>query len=704
MHTKTTINTVWNIGTPDDTIAKTIAESLGVSEFLAKLIAAKGFTDPKQAERYLNGGSELLHDPFLLPDMEKAVFRIREAIESGEKILSYGDYDVDGVTSVSLLLLYLREKGADVEYYIPERVGEGYGLNKNAIERFAESGVTLIITVDSGITAGEEVALAAEQGVDVVITDHHECRETLPGAVAVVNPHRPDSTYPFTELAGVGVVFKLVCALENNKGISRLCQKYADIVSLGTVADVMPIIGENRVIVKIGLDRLEKTSNNGLRALILATFAEKRSSKNKKLTSSSISYGLAPRINAAGRIGDVNRAVRLLVTENKVEAEDIADYLCAVNRERQLVENAIFEQAVAQIEGGGYENDKVIVLTSDSWHLGVIGIVASKITERYGLPCILISLDGDIGKGSGRSVKGFNINEAISRTKEHLVKYGGHELAAGLTILRENVDIFRKKINEYAVNAFDFDNMCTYIDADFELSGKDFTLENALEITKLEPYGLQNAEPIFYMSDVTIAEIYAIGEGKHLKLMLEKDGVRITAVYFGMRKENFPYDEGMHADFLFELSYNDFRGSQTVQMIVKDVRPESRMTAEKTAYETMFRGVKDGSITCEKEHIPDLMNFRTIFMFVKSALDNMYDKPKELSVYRSALKVSLDFHVNVSPCMLNIALEVFDEMGLVRLIRQPDADKVTVSLVKTAAKVDLNNSAFLRFVKEHANT
>ena len=699
MHIKNTFNTVWNIGTPDQAAVRQLAETLNVSPFLAKLLAAKKMTDSAQAERFLNGGTELLHDPFLLPDMDKAVERIRKALAEHEKILIYGDYDVDGVTSVSVLLLYLREHGADVCYYIPERISEGYGLNKAAIERFGAQGVRLIITVDSGITASEEVSFASNNGIDVVITDHHECREQLPGAVAVVNPHRLDSEYPFTELAGVGVVFKLVCALEQNKYIDRLCAKYCDIVALGTVADVMPIIGENRVIVKLGLERLEKTSNDGLRALILCAFSEKRSSKNRKLTSSSISYGLAPRINAAGRIGDVNRAVRLLVTDNKQEAAQIADYLCSVNRERQLIENAIFEQAVLQIESSAdFENDKVIVLTSDSWHLGVIGIVASKITERYGLPSILISFDGDIGKGSGRSVKGFNINEAISRCREYLVKYGGHELAAGLTISRDNVDAFRRKINEYAAATFDFDHICTYLDADFELGGKDVTIENALEITKLEPYGLSNAEPLFYMPDVRIREIYSIGEGKHLKLMLEKDGAVMTAVYFGMRKDHFPYFEGMSADFLFNLGYNDFRGCLSVQMIVRDVRPESRAYAEKNAQEELFEAIKAGRAPCPREHIPDLMKFRTIFLYFKSVLKDTASA-QSFSVSRTAVRISTDYHTQITPCMLNIALEVFSEMKLMELERASDPDLAAVSLIKTASKVDLNDSAFLRAVK-----
>lgn len=700
MHIKNIKNTVWNIGEPDIQTITNLKDALGVSEFLAKLIVSKGFSDVKDADAFINGGSELFYDPFLMPDMDKAVERINRAVSDNEKILIYGDYDVDGVTSVALLLLYLRSRGAEVDYYIPERVNEGYGLNNAAIDKFKEDGISLIITVDSGITAGEEVNYASEHGIDVVITDHHECREKLPDAVAVVNPHRPDSKYPFEELAGVGVVFKVVCALEGNKNIARLCSKYSDIVALGTVADVMPIIGENRIIVKLGLEQLEKTSNNGLKALIAAAFSEKRSAKNKKLTSASISFGLAPRINAAGRIGDVNRAVKLLITENKQEAENIADYLCAVNRERQLIENEIFEQAVEQIESTtDFDNDKVIVLTSDKWHIGVIGIVASKITDRYGLPSILISFDGDTGKGSGRSVKGFNINEAISQCKEHLIKYGGHELAAGLTISRENVDVFRKMINEYAAKTFDFDNVCTYVNGDFELEAKDVTLENALEIAKLEPYGLRNPEPMFYMSDVCIKEIYSIGEGKHLKLILEKDGAVMTAVYFGMPKENFPYFEGMCADFMFALGYNDFRGCMTVQLVIKDIRPENREYMQKIAEEQLFEDILAGKTLCPAEHMPDLMNFRTIFMFLKNIIKT-FGRSERYSVFKLTAKINSDYKANVTLCMFNIALEVFNEMGLIVLGRNADVDAVDIELIKTTQKVDLNNSEFLHSIKE----
>ncbi|MBQ8759659.1 MAG: single-stranded-DNA-specific exonuclease RecJ, partial [Clostridia bacterium] len=556
---------IWTIGNYDTDKVETLVNELSLKEFLSKALVAKGFDTPEKASEYLNGTINSLADPFLLKDMDKAVNKIKSAVGNHDKIMIYGDYDVDGITSVAALWRYLTFKGADVCCYIPERINEGYGLNSQAIAKFAEEGVKLIITVDSGITAHEEIEFAKSLGIDVVITDHHECREELPEAVAVVNPHREDSDYPFKELAGVGVVFRLICAYEGNRNLSNICAKYSDIVALGTVADVMPIVGENRIIVKHGLASLVNTKNKGLCSLIEQTFAERKSSQRKNITAASIGFGLAPRINAAGRIGDVNQALKLLITENKAEADNIATYLCAVNRERQLIENMIFEEAVNQIESNhDFDNDKVIVLVSEKWHLGVIGIVASKITERYKLPSILISIDGDVGKGSGRSIKGFNINEAISECKSLLIKYGGHELAAGLTIDKNNIDAFRRAINEYAKGSFDFSSVCNYIDADFEIDVKDVTVEHAKELQSMEPFGLQNPLPLFFIKDAKISELYPIGDGKHIKMIIEKNGFLATALYFGMSSDRFAFSEGDTVDFMCNMDINDFRGTLSV--------------------------------------------------------------------------------------------------------------------------------------------
>ncbi len=690
---RTNNRTIWTIGEVSKEKTKELSESLRVSEFLAGVLLSKGIDTPEKANVYLHGSYDMLGDPFLLCDMDKAVSRIKQAIGNREKILIYGDYDVDGITSVSVLFRYLTFKGANVSYYIPERVNEGYGLNVSAIDKFCEEGIKLIITVDSGITAHEEIEYAESVGLDVVITDHHECREMLPKACAVVNPHRPDNTYPFGDLAGVGVVFKLVCALENNKNLHTLCTKYSDIVSLGTVADVMPIVGENRIIVKMGLKQLENTKNMGLSALIEQSFSERNKAKRKNLTASSIGYTLAPRINAAGRIGDVNKAVKLLITENKAEAEEIASYLCAVNRERQLIENKIFEEAQKIISSVEYEdNTNVIVLTSDSWHLGVIGIVASKITERYKKPSILISTDGEIGKGSCRSVRGFNINEALGACGDLLVKYGGHELAAGLTIDKSNIDEFRRKINEYAAENFDFDNVYNYIDVDFDIDLSEVTIEHAVEIQSLEPFGLMNPVPVFCIKDCLIEEVYAIGEGKHTKLIISQNGERITALYFGMSPENLGFSEGDTADFAGCMDINDFRGNLSVQLLVKDVR---MCKADRNMYEEqsgLFYDIMDAKATCPSEHIPSLSSFKASFLYLKRECG--YDSFTTIDVLGAAKQISREYSMDVSMLKMNIELCVFEEMQLIEIERL-DENNVNVKLNKTDAKVNLDESELL---------
>ena len=693
------IKNIWTVGQYDTERVRELVEKLSLKEFLAKVLVAKGFDTPEKADEYLNSSINSLADPFLMKDMDKAVAKIKKSVADKEKIMIYGDYDVDGITSVAALWRYLSFKGADVCCYIPERVNEGYGLNAQAIERFAGDGVKLIITVDSGITAHEEIEFAKSLGIDVVITDHHECREELPEAVAVVNPHRHDSEYPFRELAGVGVVFRLICAYEGNKNLSTICAKYSDIVALGTVADVMPIVGENRIIVKHGLASLVNTKNKGLCALIEQTFAERKSAQRKNITASSIGFGLAPRINAAGRIGDVNKALKLLITENKAEADEIATYLCAVNRERQLVENMIFEEAVNQIESNhDFDNDKVIVLVSEKWHLGVIGIVASKITERYKLPSILISIDGDIGKGSGRSVKGFNINEAISACKNLLIKYGGHELAAGLTIDKDNVDAFRKAINEYAAKSFDFDSVCNYIDAEFEIDVKDITVEHAKQLQSMEPFGLQNPVPLFFIKDAVLREIYPIGEGKHLKLIIEKNGCVATALYFGMPMERFGYCEGDTVDIMCNIDLNDFRGTLSVQIILKDVRMCENDRILLSRYQNDFSKILGGNMDVEEAHVPSMSDFRAAFLYLKAYIKD-FESFRALDIWRCSNEISRQYSVQCSHLKFNLILSVFEEMNLVE-ISERTTDSALVSLVRTEGKINIENSEFLKKINK----
>ncbi|MBR4662093.1 MAG: single-stranded-DNA-specific exonuclease RecJ, partial [Clostridia bacterium] len=474
----------------EDPVAKTIAEELDLTLPAAKLLADRGCKTPADAERFIKKKEEQLYDPFLMKDMRAAADRVADALAAGERIVVYGDYDVDGVTSVSALLLYLRDRGGNVGYYIPKRDRDGYGMSVGVIERLASEGCDLIITVDTGITATEEIRAAGELGIDVVLTDHHECQSVLPDACAIVNPRRNDCEYPFDELAGVGVVFKLMCAVETvicpddslTDCVRRVASEYCDLVAIGTIADVMPVTDENRLIISYGLKLIENGTRPAIDALMRAA-SEGRTNGKKKITAGYIGFTLAPRINAAGRMQDAATAVELFTTEDSAKAEELAATLCEINRERQGTENEIVTEAYSMIESGnGADVDPVIVLSDDRWHHGIIGIVASRITERFGRSSILVSFEGegndggedDIGKGSGRSVKGVNLVGALAECSDLLEKYGGHELAAGLTVKRGNLEAFRRKINEVVrKNGAHPDGGAAAIEADLELTSED---------------------------------------------------------------------------------------------------------------------------------------------------------------------------------------------------------------------------------------
>ena len=467
-----------------DSVINQISIALGINPIVAKLLYNRGYEDIASAKSFIYMESEMLSDPFLMKDIEKGLDAVKAAIDNKVKITVYGDYDVDGVTSVCTLYLYLKSLGADVEYYIPNRAGEGYGVSCGAIDSIHATGSGLIITVDTGITANEEVEYAKTLGIDFIITDHHECRADIPAAVAVINPHRPDCDYPFKELAGVGVVFKFICAYEERilgkkrrAAAENIFSQFADLVAIGTIADVMPLRDENRIIVRYGLSMMENTERVGLAALIEAASAKNETQRNfnkkkkSKITSGYIGYTIAPRINAAGRIKTASMAVELFLSEDKNEAVKIAEELCRTNKERQAEENNIMREAYSKIEKYDIENNPVIVLDADNWHHGVIGIVSSRITEKFSRPSILVSFEGnegseacadDVGKGSGRSIKGMNLVDALCYCSDHLVKFGGHELAAGLSVTRGELANFISKINEYARNNLSSDDMVPF--------------------------------------------------------------------------------------------------------------------------------------------------------------------------------------------------------------------------------------------------
>jgi single-stranded-DNA-specific exonuclease len=660
MDSKVKRNKIWVENYVADEVSEAavadISSSLGLTPQAARVLYNRGCRNAVGARAFLEQSAEKMHDPFLLKDVDRAVARIRQAIDNHERIAIYGDYDVDGVTSVSVLYLFLSARGADVGYYIPSRIRDGYGLTTNAIDMLAdERGVNLIITVDTGITAIEEVKHAKERGIDMVITDHHECHAELPDACAVVNPHRSDCEYPFKELAGVGVVFKLLCAYEMTEcrergealieGAHRICSEYADLVALGTIADVMPIVDENRIIVSYGLHMIANTRRLGLSALIDAalpstrmkggfpvplTPEERAQQRKKRINSGFVGFGLAPRINAAGRISTASKAVELLLADTREQAVELAQELCEINVRRQVEENRVAEQAYEMIEQSvDFENDRIIVLDGDNWPQGIIGIVSSRVTERYGLPSILISFDGsiqndmptadDIGKGSGRSVKGMNLVESLMACDDLLVRFGGHELAAGMSIARGNIERFRRRINEVARAQLGDDQLVLQLNAECELTPAEMTMRLGEELDLMEPFGVANPVPQFIARDMTIARIVALGGGKHTKLLLTKGDFSIYAVYFGISPAQLHLLPGERADVLFQLNINEFQGDRSLQMIVQDIRKSEASLTEQQRLRDRYEEIRTGAVLEEGEecYIPTRDDFALVYTFLR---------------------------------------------------------------------------------------
>ncbi len=682
----------WNLINKDGTASeavKALAKEAGIPEITALLLMNRGFSSAESARRFIELSDSEFHSPFLIPDMEKAVERIERAIAEKEKVVIYGDYDVDGVTSVSVLYLYLKSRGLVVGYYIPDRSGEGYGINNSAIEKFAAEKVTLMITVDTGVTATEEVAFAKSFGIDTVVTDHHECQEQLPEAVAVINPRRADSSYPFKELAGVGVVFKLLSALEEKRNeenkresnfLGKLCDEYIDLVAMGTIADVMPLVDENRLLVSRGLDIMSKRPRKGITALLAAS---SRGEKTKAITASSISFVIAPRINAAGRIDNAERAVGLFLSNSDELAEKTAVELCEINRARQAEENRIIESAEEKIaKEFDFENDKIIVLADDGWHHGVIGIVASRITERFGLPSILISFDGDVGKGSGRSIKGINLVDALTDSADLLVKFGGHELAAGLSVERDKLPEFRKKINEYVKKHLEDAEKVSGIDVDSRLMASEITVKSAEDTALLEPYGIANPTPLFEVDSLVIRSIMQLGE-KHTKMIVEGDGVRLTALKFGKSRSELEFYAGDRVDMLFNLNINDFRGERTAQLIVKEMRlSEGQYAIKQSDREKYLRVMSGDTFSREDDLLPTRDDLGAVYIYLKRRFGNIRDDI-------TGIREILEKNPRINYTKLRIILNILEESGVINTEyygENSENMKYTVNYVKN--KVD----------------
>ena len=707
----------------DPAATEALCRELGITPLTARLLCNRGYTHPAAAALFFENDERVWHDPMLMADMGPAVERVLSAVENGEKIAIYGDYDVDGVTSVTSLYLYLTGLHGDVTCYIPNRLGEGYGMSVAAVDRLAEQGVSLIVTVDTGITAHTEIAYAASLGLDTVVTDHHECHADLPVCAAVVNPHRPDCPYPFKELAGVGVVFKLICACEAvragitpKEALGLMGQRLIDLVAIGTVADVMPLTDENRYIVSRGLSMLDHTERPGLSALLDAISGSGNSKSaaasgkkpRRKVNSGLVGFGIAPRINAAGRIAHAMMAVELLLADTPERAEVLAEELCAINTRRQVEENAIAEQAYAMIDAQlaeaaakGEPSPTVIVLEDDGWMQGIVGIVASRITEKYGLPSILISFDGsmgenptdeDLGKGSGRSVKGLNLVEALTDSRELLVRFGGHELAAGLTVRRKDIPAFRKRINEYAASFLTEEMTAVRYEADCECEVSELTMHQAEELERLEPFGVGNPTPTLILRDAVIPRVVSLGGGKHTKLTVYKDGQLLQAIRFGAAPSTLPAVAGDTVDLLFQLNINDYQGVRSLQLILQDLRPSETAAKSRRLEDTRLAEVLAGApITPSEALVPNREEIAAVFTVLRSDARMGNRTVHEKSLLERANRTLSD---SINRIKLRLILRVLTEMEVCR-VEDPAEDCYVFEVNFTAPKTSIDASPLL---------
>ena len=670
---------IWNISTPEMGAVNALV-GCGYPPLSAMVLAARGMNSPGKAHDYLDCNA-LLPDPFLMTDMALAVGRVGLAMARGEKIAVFGDYDVDGITATCLLTDFLRKQGANVISYIPSRLEEGYGLNPIAIHQLSAEGVNLIVSVDCGITALDEARLCRDLGIDLVITDHHECKEQLPDAIAVVDPHRPDGGYPHMNLSGVGVAFKLAAALCGSQ--EEVLAEYADMVCLGTVADVMLLQGENRVFVSRGLESLRNTCRPGLAALMKECGCAPES-----VSASTIGYNLAPRINAAGRMGQIRLALDLLLTQDPEEASLLAKKLCELNRQRQAVESDIYAQAVSMLPTG--QAPEAIVLADDSWHQGVVGIVASRMAEEFCCPAFLICLDGEHGKASSRSYGGFNLFSSLTSLSGLLESYGGHELAAGFTISRQNIQAFRREICQLAANYYASSGPRTALDVDCVIPPELMTVRNVEALSTLEPCGNGCPKPVFAMENMVVDRINMVGNGRHMRLRLRGGHTVLGAIYFSATPETASIQQGDLVDVAFNAQINEFRGERSVQMNILDIRPScsAECSPELYGHGQLRTG---GTITAVDELLPDRATLGDVWRYLATCGACIQENPFCLCrkiVRRSGKPLSLG--------KLMTCLDIFSDVGLIRLHRFHKY--IRIELVPNTGKADLNQSKTMQIL------
>ncbi len=662
----------WTFSQLNKELAGELSAECGIDPLLCLLLTGRGITDAQQAMDFLVG-NDLRCDPFSYIDMDAAADRVQRAIDEGESIAVYGDYDADGITATVLLYTYLRDRGARVQYRLPRRDGEGYGLHRESIDDLLQDGVDLIVTVDNGISAIDEIAYANECGIDVVVTDHHQPSSVLPAAVAVVDPHRRDCPSEFKDLAGVGVAFQLVCALEGDT--DRMMEDYADLVALGTLADVMPLHGDNRVLVRRGLQNINrKNARLGIRRLREFGGAEKATN------ATGVSFTIAPRINAAGRMGDPYKAASLLLSEEEEEASALANEVHALNNERQVTEAAILKELLAFLDASDeLLSQRVLVVWGKAWHQGVLGIIAARLLERFGKPCLVLTVENGIARGSGRSLKGFSLYDALHACEDCLLGYGGHEQPAGLTVEESRLEEFRERINRYAA-----ETMPTMpvqeLSIDCRLRPGQITPNILLALSALEPVGAGNPRPTFGLSRMTLERVEAVGNGKHLKLTLSRDGARITAMKFSTLPEQFAYRVGDVLDLAVMLDRNEYHGTVGVSITVRDLR------LTELSQEELLDAIALCDTIVRRETVtgveaPERDKIARVYRFLKQ-----YPFAGTLDVLCQRLKTT-----GVTCADILLACRILKEAKLIEW--RNEGDTVTISICETADKVDLSQTA-----------
>ena len=676
----------WNVSSYRPADVRVMVEA-GFSPLTAAVMCSRGYTELNEARDFL-AANEPLSDPFTLLDMDKAARRVRRAIDRREQTCVFGDYDVDGITATCLLTDFLRRQGAHVVSYIPARLEEGYGLNEMALHSLREQNVQLIVTVDCGITANDEAALCRALGMELVITDHHGCKSELPEAVAVVDPHRLDQPQPASELAGVGVAFKLACAIGGDT--ASLLREYCDFLCLGTVADVMPLTGENRTMVAEGLKSLENPKRVGLAALMAECGVG-----HGRITAGTIGYTLAPRINAAGRMGQVDVATELFLTTDAQRAVELAAELCRMNRKRQEIEAEIYREAASMLPTGG--RPEAIVLASERWHQGVVGIVASRLAEEYNCPAFLICLDGDKGKASSRSHGGFNLFAALRTLSPLLESYGGHELAAGFTIRRENIDAFRAQISELA-RAFRASGECqSALEIDCEIPPRLLTLENVAALDELEPCGVGCPRPVLALRGFRVEELTEVGGGKHLRLRLTSGRHSWVAIFFSTTARLAAVSVGDRVDIAFTPQINEYRGQRMVQLNLVDIRPDESARSAQDEARTLYARHRAGdalSMAEAEELLPCRKDFIAVWRYLTAHAENGWLQEEAGCLSRKIARYA------AAPCCPGktwVCLEVFAEQGLLVLEQRPRM--LRIRLTSEGKKVDLEQSQILRHLK-----